>query len=168
MSRSLVLVCALAGLLAVGTSVASAGLVGYWPLDEGQGTVTGDASGNGHNGTVGGTPQWVTGPDGFRGAMQFGDTTTGVDCGMWNPSAATSKVSMVLWVKFIGGPTYSQYQGILANRTSSASQHWAIECSQASATATTASVYFGSAYPGAVYGLATLTAGQWATFGGDV
>jgi hypothetical protein len=39
-----------------------AGLVGYWPLDEGTGTLTLDASGNGHTGTLVNGPQWTTGP----------------------------------------------------------------------------------------------------------
>ena len=37
----------------------SEGLIGYWPLDEGAGTTTVDASGNGHLGTLVNGPQWV-------------------------------------------------------------------------------------------------------------
>ncbi|MGB5890800.1 MAG: FG-GAP-like repeat-containing protein [Thermoanaerobaculia bacterium] len=39
-----------------------AGLVAYWPLNEGMGTVTLDASGHGHTGTLVNGPQWTTGP----------------------------------------------------------------------------------------------------------
>lgn len=41
----------------------------HWKLDEGSGTVAHDASGNGHDGTFKGAPQWVTGKIG--GALQF-------------------------------------------------------------------------------------------------
>lgn len=37
------------------------GLVGYWPLDEGSGTVTKDASGNGNDGAFVDAPAWVAG-----------------------------------------------------------------------------------------------------------
>jgi hypothetical protein len=36
-----------------------AGLLGYWRLDEGSGTVAADAGPNGYNGTLGGSPAWV-------------------------------------------------------------------------------------------------------------
>ncbi len=36
------------------------GLVGYWPMDEGSGTITHDTSGNGNNGTINGAT-WVAG-----------------------------------------------------------------------------------------------------------
>jgi len=40
----------------------SAGLLAWWPCDEGEGTVVGDASGNGHDGVfVNGDPAWVEG-----------------------------------------------------------------------------------------------------------
>ncbi|MDP2934037.1 MAG: LamG domain-containing protein [bacterium] len=47
------------------------GLVGYWSFNEGNGTIAGDSSGNGNNGTLSGTtiPTWV---DGKRGkALNF-------------------------------------------------------------------------------------------------
>ncbi len=42
-------------------SVANAGLVGWWQLDEGSGTTTKDSSGNGNDGTLEGNPTWVSG-----------------------------------------------------------------------------------------------------------
>ena len=38
----------------------SAGLVGYWPLDEGTGTTAADLSSSGKNGLIHSTPSWVT------------------------------------------------------------------------------------------------------------
>jgi phage protein U len=43
-------------------------LVGYWPLNEGTGTIAYDRSGKGNNGTLVNSPTWVTGSDcGGRG-----------------------------------------------------------------------------------------------------
>ena len=51
--------------------------VGYWPLDEGTGTVTADAAGD-HDGTLVNGPLWTSGESGsalqFNGANQFVDT----------------------------------------------------------------------------------------------
>jgi len=41
-----------------------AGLVLYYPLDEGSGSVVADASGNGNDGTIDGAPAWITGVSG--------------------------------------------------------------------------------------------------------
>jgi regulation of enolase protein 1 (concanavalin A-like superfamily) len=51
------------------SSLASAGLVGHWKLDDGSGTTAWDSGGNGYHGTLVGDPTWVTGVDG--GALQF-------------------------------------------------------------------------------------------------
>lgn len=77
------------------------GLIGYWPLDEGTGTATGDMSGRGHNGTfAAGAPTWTTGKMGgainFNGssAVRMDSVATGVDfskghtmAAWFNPSA---------------------------------------------------------------------------------
>jgi concanavalin A-like lectin/glucanase superfamily protein len=53
------------------------GLVGYWPLDEGVGTTTYDASGSGHNGTFGSTaPTWTTGKIGAYALVFDGSSTS--------------------------------------------------------------------------------------------
>jgi len=50
-------------------SHASAKLIAQWKLDEGSGTIAVDATGNGHDGTLEGDPQWITGY--YGGALQF-------------------------------------------------------------------------------------------------
>jgi hypothetical protein len=56
--------------LALGlASRASAELIAQWKLDEGSGTTAVDATGNGHDGTLEGSPQWGVGY--FGGALQF-------------------------------------------------------------------------------------------------
>jgi len=51
------------------------GLVGYWNFDEGSGTVAGDSSGSGNNGTLVNGPAWTIGKIGtalsFNGANQY-------------------------------------------------------------------------------------------------
>ena len=48
---------------------ASADLVGHWAFDEGQGTIAYDSSGNGHDGTLRGNPQWAVGK--INGALEL-------------------------------------------------------------------------------------------------
>jgi len=54
-------------------------ILGIWLLDEGQGDMTEDASGNGNDGTLMGAPEWVAGQSG--GALAFNGSSTYVDCG---------------------------------------------------------------------------------------
>jgi len=54
------------------------GLVGYWPLDEGEGDTIADASGGGHGGTFdSGSPEWVEGQ--YGNALSFdGNNKVGI------------------------------------------------------------------------------------------
>ncbi|NQV35015.1 MAG: discoidin domain-containing protein [Phycisphaeraceae bacterium] len=74
------------------------GLVAYWPLDEGGGTVTSDASGNGSDGTLNGGPSWMAGK--FGDALEFDGSDDYVDCG--NPPIldfGTSDFTLSAWIK---------------------------------------------------------------------
>ena len=76
---------------------ASAALVGYWPLDEGVGTVAHDVSGNGSDGTFQGDPEWVSGKLGL--GLDF-DGDDYVDCG--NQSVlnfGTGDWTVCAWIK---------------------------------------------------------------------
>ena len=76
------------------TTAAWADLVGHWKLDEGSGTTTKDASGNGNNGTIEGAV-WVEGILGR--ALQFtGDDR--VNCGEATNLGLTQALSIALWV----------------------------------------------------------------------
>jgi hypothetical protein len=88
------------------TSVAQAGPVGFWKFEEGTGTIANDSSGNGHHGTLLGTPEWVSGPDGFGGALAFNpDRCTGVDCGIFDPTNGTGQFTVALWAFWDGTGT---------------------------------------------------------------
>ncbi|MEN6427371.1 MAG: LamG-like jellyroll fold domain-containing protein [Phycisphaerales bacterium] len=54
-------------------------ILGIWLLDEGQGSTTKDASGNGYDGTLMGSPTWIGGH--FGSALQFNGSSTYVTCG---------------------------------------------------------------------------------------
>jgi len=55
------------------------GLVGYWDMEEGGGTVLKDETGNGNNGMLTGGPKWADGKDG--GALFFDGKNDFVDAG---------------------------------------------------------------------------------------
>lgn len=91
------------------------GLVGYWPMDEGVGSTTIDASGNGNNGTWSGTPagtsghyspgkvgQWAGAFDGNTNTVttlsltQLGGTTAPFTISLWmNPASSSIEMSLV-------------------------------------------------------------------------
>jgi hypothetical protein len=80
-----------------------AGLVGYWPLDEGRGTVLADRSGRQVPGTnVGG--QWATGPAGA--ALEFVRTKQRVDIPHQPHLGPTEALTIEIWVRptFLKGP----------------------------------------------------------------
>jgi len=85
------------------TSAARADLVGWWRFNEGSGDTAGDSSGNNHDGTLLGIPEWVAGPDGFGGALAFGpDKCIGIDCGVFDPTNGTGQFTLALWAFWDG------------------------------------------------------------------
>ena len=104
--------------MAAGTSLTASplwnpqGLVGYWPLNEGSGTIAYDQSGNGNNGTwSGSTPYYTTGKFGLS-AGNFNGSNNSItsnnslswgpngSIGLWmDPSAA--QISTSTWTAFV-------------------------------------------------------------------
>lgn len=71
------------------------GLVGYWPFDDGSGTVATDFSGNGYTGTLNTGQQWV---DGKRGrALNFNNSSDFVST-TYPASAPLTNWTMSAWV----------------------------------------------------------------------
>ena len=58
-----IVLCAMCLVLMGVVQSADAQMLGRWPLDEGTGAVVADVSGNGNDGTFGGSPEWVDDPD---------------------------------------------------------------------------------------------------------
>lgn len=76
------------------SSIASAGLVGWWKFDETSGTVATDSSGQGNDGTVVGNAKWVPGKIG--GAFQF-DGSTFINCGNKPSLNIRTQITMAFW-----------------------------------------------------------------------
>jgi hypothetical protein len=92
------------------TSSAKADLVGWWRFNEGSGDIAMDSSGNNHDGTLLGAPEWVAGPDGFGGALSFHpDKCIGVDCGVFDPTNGTGQFTIALWANWDGTGTFQHF-----------------------------------------------------------
>ncbi len=84
-------------------------LLGYYPLD---GDVL-DASGNGKDGTINGTPVFIAGAIG-QGLQFDGTGDEYVDLGTWNPSGPAEEMTIAVWAKWNG--LNSEYQGLVGKR----------------------------------------------------
>jgi hypothetical protein len=137
-----------------GRPIVPVGLVAQYALENN----ADDSSGNGHNGTIVGTPTFVNGPAGKGEAVQFNGTVGQyVDLGTFNPSGMTGKLSVALWANW-KGPT-GQYQGLIAKRNSWATNQmmWQIEANNAAGAVTLSRT---DVYPGS--GNPILPVGEWA------
>jgi hypothetical protein len=83
-------------ILKISCPTCSQGLVGYWPFDEGSGTIAKDYSGNGNNGTLVNGPTWTTGKVG--GALSFDGVDDYVNVNNVNPFQGNFTVA--LWLNF--------------------------------------------------------------------
>jgi hypothetical protein len=102
------LICLFTFIFVLGTaSNALAELVGYWRLDEGSGTIAYDSSGNGHDGTIKGDPQWVAGRNGL--ALDFDGTEDYIDIGLGAGdyfATLNSGLTVAGWIVREGTGTY--------------------------------------------------------------
>ena len=72
-------------------------LVGYWPFDEGTGKETADASGNGHDGSFVGNPDWVEGK--FGKALKFDGQSSYVLIPHADDISPTEEITFAAWFK---------------------------------------------------------------------
>ncbi len=97
----------------------TSGLVAHYPLNEGTGTTTIDASGSNHGGTLSYNASWNA--SGFMGtsAVRFdGSTGTKISIGTWDPASGTGQLTLSLWVKWLGPHAGSDHQGLIGKRDS--------------------------------------------------
>ena len=108
---ALVLVSGPAG---VANADVKSGLVGYYPLNEGTGTIAHDMSGQGHDGTLHNGITWI--PQGYQGGgvNSNGTTDTRIELGTWNPAEGTGQMSLAMWIRWAGGG--GTYQGLIGKR----------------------------------------------------
>ncbi|UCD50156.1 MAG: carbohydrate binding domain-containing protein, partial [Phycisphaerales bacterium] len=90
-------------------AITDADLVGWWTLDEGEGSTAVDWSGHDGHGTLIGGPQWV---DGFQGtALEFSGSEQYVDCGDEAGAGVTADFTLAAWAQMTPGNA-GQYMGI--------------------------------------------------------
>jgi len=90
-------------------AVTDPALLGWWTLDEGEGTTAVDWSGHGGHGSFVGGPQWA---DGYQGsALEFDGRGQYVDCGDEAGTGITADFTLAAWVKMAPGNA-GQYLGI--------------------------------------------------------
>jgi len=90
-------------------AIADQSLLGWWTLDEGEGTTAVDWSGHNGHGSFVGEPQWV---DGYQGmALEFSGSGQYVDCGSASGAGVTGDFTLAAWVKMTPGNA-GQYLGI--------------------------------------------------------
>jgi hypothetical protein len=83
-------------------------LVGWWKLDEKEGSEAADSSGNDHNATLHGDPVWQPTGGKLGGALQFDGEDDYADTG-YNTNLATWTVAV--WVKSPAAPTPDNQSG---------------------------------------------------------
>jgi hypothetical protein len=90
-------------------------LIGWWTFDEGAGNIAADSSGQGNDGTLGGTPRWVTGTLG--GALELsGDDYVAID-GVVDDITSTD-ITLSVWIQ-----STQTGQGDIIAANNSASSH---------------------------------------------
>jgi hypothetical protein len=90
------------------SSSASAELVAHWPLDEGSGKIAVDATGNGHDGTIGGTANWVAGMHGL--ALDFDGSSTYIDM---DDEIVRGTWTLAMWLKPRDIPYTTDYYAVM-------------------------------------------------------
>jgi len=90
----------------------SADLILHWTLDETSGAVANDSSGNGRNGTVDGTPDWVAGQ--VRGALDMDGASDGITL---EEIIVEGTSTVAMWMMPRNLPYGSDYRSIFHNRT---------------------------------------------------
>ncbi len=100
--------------LGICTDAVLAELIGYWPFDEGQGTVASDISGNGNNGTFNGNVEWVPG---YKGSgVGFDTAGERVLIGPLDPTAENNAMTLAAWILWEGEGHSIEQQGIIGKR----------------------------------------------------
>jgi hypothetical protein len=114
---ALVLACVGCGRIGFATiagddAAAIPGLVGWWKLDETAGSIASDASGNGHDGALKGSPSWVAAKTG--NGIRLDGTTQYVDI----PDSPTLRLegswTIATWVQLSALPATTKMYTLLA------------------------------------------------------
>ena len=87
-------------------------LVGWWKLDEGEGTTALDWSGHGYNGTILGGCEWIEGYDG--GALNFDGQNDYVDLPIGSLLSSLTNSTFAIWANLSNQAATGRASGISA------------------------------------------------------
>jgi hypothetical protein len=91
------------------TPKAGVGLVAHWKLDDRQGTVAKDSSGNGNDGAIEGSAQWTKGKR--AGALYLSGKKSQVEIANETPFDITERITVTAWIK--SPPFTREHQAIV-------------------------------------------------------
>jgi hypothetical protein len=82
-----------------------AGFIGWWKLDESEGSTVVDSSGNGNNGTLQGDPIWRPGDGKIGGALEFDGEDDYVEIENESSFDIAGQITVLAWVNIKSVPT---------------------------------------------------------------
>jgi Carbohydrate family 9 binding domain-like/Concanavalin A-like lectin/glucanases superfamily/Tetratricopeptide repeat len=126
------------------------GLLGWWKLDEKDGTTAADSSGNGNDGTLVGNPQWRPQAGKIGGAIELGGHGDYVKIANESAFNITSQITVAAWVNITSVP--QEWTGIVTKGDTA----WRLSTSFASNV-----FHFGLSRDDYLNGSATVGSGQW-------
>lgn len=116
----LLLVLAASSAFAYPKTINPSSLVGHWPMEEGSGTTTRDASGKGSTGTLTNGPTWVVGK--YGSAVSFDGSNDFISLG--SPTILsfvnrTNQYSITAWVRRASSPAITTSEQIISKSSNS-------------------------------------------------
>jgi hypothetical protein len=135
-----------------------AGLVGWWKLDEKEGTQAADSSGNGHQATFQGNPQWQPTGGKLAGAIALDGTGAYLEVADESAFDATAGVTVAAWIKVASFD--KPWQAIVTKGEGA----WRIQRNNETSTIEFACTGVGNPDNneyGSLFGEKTITLGEW-------
>ncbi|MGA2172887.1 MAG: sugar-binding protein [Sedimentisphaerales bacterium] len=127
-----------------------AGLVGWWKLDEKEGTTAADSSGNGNDGTLVGNPVWRPQGGKIGGAIEFSGKGDYVEIANESNFDITGQITISAWVNITSVP--QEWTGIVTKGDSA----WRLSTDFANNV-----FHFGLARESYLNGRTRVDSGQW-------
>jgi hypothetical protein len=135
-----------------------AGLVGWWKLDESEGTKAADSSGNGHDATLRGNPKWQPSGSKIGGAIALDGEGDYLEVPNESAFDATAGVTIAAWIKV--NAWEKQWQAVIAKGDSAWRMQRYRENSSLEFACTGLRIGRDDPY-GSLYGNKEITRGEW-------
>jgi len=115
MYRNIKLFVAILLVLGIFSDAVLAELIGYWPLDEGQGTEAADITGNGNDGTLSNGVEWVLGYK--DSAVRLDTAGERIVINELDPTAENNAMTLAIWINWEGEDHADiTHQGVFGKR----------------------------------------------------